>query len=163
MAEYSFDIVADFDKQELVNALDQVRREIMNRFDFKDSKTEITLEDDQIVVVTEDSMKLQAVYSSILAKAVKRSLSPKVFDPQKEEQVGGGMLRQEIALRKTLSQEAAKSLMKTIKAEFKKLKVSIQGDALRVSDKDKDVLQQVIAYVKGLDDVEYPLSFTNYR
>lgn len=163
MAEFSFDIVADFNEQELLNALDQARREIANRYDFKDSKTTLELLEDRIIVITESPMRLQAIWSLLLAKATKRHLSTKIFDPQAHTNAANSTLRQEILLRKVLDQETAKKILKKIKEHFKKVKVAIQGDTIRVFDKNKDILQEVIALVKSFDDITYPLQYTNYR
>ncbi|MHA1575397.1 MAG: YajQ family cyclic di-GMP-binding protein [Alphaproteobacteria bacterium] len=163
MAESSFDIVANFNQQELVNALDQARREIANRYDFKGSKTTIEQQEDQLVITTENSMRLGAIWSMLLSKVAKRNLSTKIFDQQEHKPAADSMIRQEILLRKSLSQEVSKKILKRIKDKFKKVKVSIQGDALRVSDKNKDTLQEVMALVKSFEDIEYPLQFNNYR
>jgi uncharacterized protein YajQ (UPF0234 family) len=163
MAEsFSFDVVSDFDRQELVNAIDQVRRDVSTRYDLKDSATEIELDDNAITITTASDMTLQAVEDVLRQKATKRNLSLKIFDFQSPEPVGGNRLKQVVKLRKGLSQELAKSLSKTVRDELKKVSVSIQGDSLRITGKNKDDLQQAISLLKA-QDVEVPLQFENYR
>jgi uncharacterized protein YajQ (UPF0234 family) len=163
MAEsFSFDVVSDFDRQELVNAIDQVRRDVSTRYDLKDSKTEITLEEATITITTASDMTLQAVEDILRQKATKRNLSLKIFDFQAAETVGGNRVQQVVKLRKGLSQELAKQLSKTVRDSLKKVTVAIQGDSLRVTGKNKDDLQQAIQLLKALD-VEVPLQFENYR
>jgi uncharacterized protein YajQ (UPF0234 family) len=159
---FSFDIVSDFDRQELVNALDQARREISSRYDLKDSQTEIELEAEQIVIHTASEFTLQAVVDIVQTKAVKRNLSLKIFDYQAVEPASGNRVRQVIKLKRGIPQDLAKQISKLIKDNLKKVQASIQGDALRVSAKSKDDLQSAIQLVKAQD---YPsaLQFTNYR
>ena len=159
---YSFDVVSDFDRQELVNAVDQVRREVGQRYDLKDSATEIAVEEDSLTIVTASDMTLEAVADVLRQKATKRNLSLKIFDFQTPEPVGGNRLKQVVKLRKGLSQELAKKLSKTVRDQIKKVTVAIQGESLRVTGKNKDELQEVIALLKG-EDLEVPLQFENYR
>jgi len=159
---YSFDVVSDFDRQELVNTIDQVRREVGTRYDLKDSGTEIVVEETSLTITTASDMTLQAVEDVLRQKATKRNLSLKIFDFQSPEPVGGNRLKQVVKLRKGLSQELAKSLSKTVRDELKKVSVSIQGDSLRITGKNKDDLQQAISLLKA-QDVEVPLQFENYR
>ena len=159
---YSFDVVSDFDRQELVNTVDQVPREVGQRYDLKDSATELSLEEGAIVITTATDMTLEAVLDVLRQKATKRDLSLKIFDLQTPEPVGGNRVKQEIKLRKGLSQELAKSLSKTVRDELKKVTVSIQGDSLRITGKNKDDLQTAIQLLRG-QDVEVPLQFENYR
>jgi len=163
MAEsFSFDVVSDFDRQELVNAIDQVRRDVSTRYDLKDSKTEIDLEEAAITITTASDMTLQAVEDILRQKATKRNLSLKIFDFQPAESVGGNRVQQVVKLRKGLSQELAKKLSKTVRDTLKKVTVAIQGESLRVTGKSKDDLQQAIQLLKT-QDVEVPLQFENYR
>ncbi|NBP32532.1 MAG: YajQ family cyclic di-GMP-binding protein [Synechococcaceae bacterium WBA_2_066] len=159
---YSFDVVSDFDRQELVNMVDQVRREVGQRYDLKDSATELSLEEGAIVITTATDMTLEAVLDVLRQKATKRDLSLKIFDLQTPEAVGGNRVKQEIKLRRGLSQELAKSLSKTVRDELKKVTVSIQGDSLRITGKNKDDLQTAIQLLRA-QDVEVPLQFENYR
>jgi cyclic-di-GMP-binding protein len=160
--EYSFDVVSQFDAQELRNAIDQTKREIQNRYDFKGTNTEIVLADDDITITAADTMKLKAVLDIITQKMVNRGLSPKLLDIQDHQPAAQAMLRQVLKLKKTLNQEQCKSITKLIKEKFNKAKTSIQGDTVRVSSKDKDELQAVMAALKG-SQLDAPLQFTNYR
>ena len=159
---YSFDVVSDFDRQELVNTIDQVRRDVGQRYDLKDSNTEIEVEETSLTITTASDMTLQAVEDVLRQKATKRNLSLKIFDFQTPEAVGGNRVKQVVKLRKGLTQELAKSLSKTVRDELKKVTVSIQGDSLRITGKSKDDLQQAINLLKA-QDVEVPLQFENYR
>jgi uncharacterized protein YajQ (UPF0234 family) len=159
---YSFDVVSDFDRQELVNAVDQVRREVGQRYDLKDSATEIEIEEGSLTIVTASDMTLEAVADVLRQKATKRNLSLKIFDFQTPEPVGGNRVKQVVKLRKGLSQELAKKLSKTVRDQVKKVTVAIQGESLRVTGKNKDDLQEVIALLRA-EDLEVPLQFENYR
>ena len=161
----SFDIVSEFDRQELVNAVDQVKRDVSSRFDLKDSNSSVELEaDKEITVTTSDEMKLRNIYDILQSKLVKRNISIKVLDPQPVENALGGNVRQVYKLKKGLTQDLAKKIVADIKDMKKKVQASIQGDQVRVSGKDKDELQSVIqALRKNEDKDDYPLQFTNYR
>ena len=161
----SFDIVSEFDKQELVNAVDQVKRDITSRFDLKNSNSEVELDADKMITITTgDETKLRNIYDILLSKLVKRNISIKILDPQQIENALGGNVRQIYNLKKGLSQELAKKIVSDIKDMKKKVQASIQGDRVRVAGKDKDELQSVIqALRKNEDNYDYPLQFTNYR
>jgi len=158
----SFDIVSQFDEQELVNAIDQTRREVSTRFDLKDTKTEIVHGKESITITTDSNMTLKSVRDILETKAVRRGLSLKIFDYGKEENAAGGKVRQEIKLRQGLNQDLAKQISKHIRDRFPKVRPQIQGDAIRVSAKSRDELQAVIALLKQKD---YPvaLQYINYR
>jgi len=160
--DVSFDVVSDFDEQELRNALDQVRREVQQRFDFKGATVELTQGKADITLLTDDEFRAKAIQDLIESKAVKLSLSLKIFDWGKVEPAGGNKVRQVITLRRGLNEELARKLSKLIREEFPKVKPSIQGDAIRVSAKSKDELQRVIVRLRGLDE-PVPLQFENYR
>jgi len=161
-SDSSFDVVSDFDQQELVNALDQARREIATRYDFKGSKVGFELGKEAIVLTADDDYRAGAAKDLLESKAVRRGLSLKIFDWGRIEPAGGGTVRQEVKLRRGLTSEQAKELSKRIREQFPKTKPTIQGDAVRVSAKSKDELQAVIADLRALD---YPvaLQFQNYR
>lgn len=159
---YSFDIVSDFDRQELVNAVDQAEREIKSRYDLKDTKTTIELNADNLVIQTDSNFTLEAIHSILHMKAGKRNLSLKIFDYGKIESASGNRVRQEVTLKRGLNAEVAKQISKLIRDEFKKVQASIQGDAVRVSAKSKDELQDVIQRLKQ-EDLPVALQFTNYR
>ncbi len=160
--DVSFDVVSDFDEQELRNALDQVRREVGQRYDFKGVTVDLTQGKDELVLVTDDEHRAAAIKDLIESKSVRRSLSLKIFDWGKVEPAGGNKVRQEIKLRRGLTDEIAKRLTKLIRDEFPKVKSQIQGDAVRVSGKSKDELQKVITRLRELDE-PVPLQFENYR
>ena len=160
--EFSFDVVSDYDHQELVNAIDQARREIGARYDFKNLTSEIELEKDQLTLTTVGDMQLRAMLDVLKTKLHKRSLDLKILDPQKPENAAKGNLRQVIKLRRGINDDLARKLQKQIRAEQPKVQVRIQGDQLRVSAKDKDALQAVIASLRAAD-LDVPLQFTNYR
>ena len=163
-SSYSFDVVSEFDQQELVNAIDQLRREVDQRYDLKDSKTKIDIKEDELSIVSLSDMTIESVKDILLQKATKRNLSLKVFDFQKIETIGGNMVKQNVNLRKGLSQEVAKRLSKLVRDNIKKVTVSIQGDRLRITGKNKDDLQSTINLIKKEeDDLEIALQFENYR
>lgn len=161
----SFDVVSEFDRQELLNAVDQVKRDVSSRFDLKDSGSSVELEaDKEITITTSDEMKLKNIFDILQTKLVKRNLSIKILDAQPIENALGGKVRQVYKLRKGLSQELAKKIVGDIKDSKKKVQASIQGDSVRVSGKDKDVLQEVIHLLRSNEEkYDYPLQFTNYR
>lgn len=161
-SSYSFDVVSDFDQQELVNALDQTQREIKARYDLKDSKTTVELADDTITINTDSNLTLESVATILRTKAAKRELSLKIFQFGEIEAAGGNRVRQEIKLKRGIDQDLGKKINKRIRDEFKKVQASIQGDSLRVSSKSKDELQQVIQMLKQ-EDLPVALQFTNYR
>jgi uncharacterized protein YajQ (UPF0234 family) len=160
--ESSFDVVSDFDEQELRNALDQVRREVQQRYDFKGVTVDLTQGKSELTLVTDDEHRAAAVRDLIESKAIRRNLSLKIFEWGKVEPSGGSKVRQEIGLRRGLPDEVARRLTKLIRDEFPKVKSQIQGDAIRVSGKNKDDLQKVIARLRELDE-PVPLQFQNYR
>src|SRR5438093_6252714 len=137
----SFDIVSQFDEQELVNAIDQTRREVQTRFDLKDTKTDISHNKDNITIVTESALSLKGVRDILESKAVRRGLSLKIFKPGKEEDAAGSRVRQEITLQQGLSQDMAKEINKYIREHYPKVRPQIQGDAIRVVAKSRDELQ----------------------
>ena len=165
MAEnFSFDVVSDFDKQELVNALDQVKREISQRYDLKGTETSLDLEKDNIFIITNSELTLNSVIDIIRQKAIKRKLSLKIFDYNSIEVVSGNKVKQTITLKKGLNQEIAKKISKNIRDEFKKVNVSINGETLRVTSKSKNDLQLTIKLLDNLEEkYKIPLQANNYR
>lgn len=161
----SFDIVSEFDKQELVNAVDQVKRELTTRFDLKGSNSDVILDNDKsITITTNDEMKLKNILDILQSKMIKRGLSIKILDAQQVENALGGNVRQVFNLKKGLTQELAKKIVADIKNTKLKVQASIQGEQVRVSGKDKDDLQAVIKMLREKEDnYEIPLQFQNYR
>jgi uncharacterized protein YajQ (UPF0234 family) len=161
-ANSSFDIVSKFDRQELKNAVDQTEREVRQRYDLKDTKTELALDDTSITINTESDYSLGAVRDVLESKMVSRKLSLKILDYQTEEDASGARKRQVVKLREGITDEIAKKISKEIRDNFKKVNAQIQGDAIRVQAKSRDDLQAVMTHLKSQD---YPvaLQFTNYR
>ncbi len=159
---YSFDIVSDFDRQELVNALDQTRRDVKSRYDLKDTNTTIDLGENSITIETASDMTLDAVKDVLHQKAAKRQLSLKIFDYGDVEAASGNRVRQTATLKQGIDKDTAKVVTKLIRDNLKKVTASIQGDSVRVSAKSKDDLQQAQALVKQ-EDWPMAVQFNNYR
>lgn len=161
-SDSSFDVVSQFDRQELVNAVDQTAREISTRYDLKNSGSDVTLEKDSISMTSDSEFTLTAVRDILLTKAVRRGLSPKVLDFGKVEPAARGTVRQTVKLRQGIDQDLARQITKLIRDKQPKLRAQIQGDAVRVSSASKDQLQAAIQLLREQD---YPvaLQFTNYR
>jgi cyclic-di-GMP-binding protein len=162
MPESSFDVVSRIDRQELDNALNQARREIENRFDFKNSKTSIDSDKEKITVISDDEMKMRNVLDVLMGKAVKRGIDIKAFDVGELEPAAGGTVRRTIKLRSGIPKDQSKPLMDKIKSLKLKVNAQYQDEQIRVSGKSRDDLQKVIAELKGMN-FELPLQFTNYR
>src|SRR5690606_5371473 len=159
----SFDIVSDFDQQELKNALDQVERELRTRYDLKDTKTTIELGDNILTINTDSEMTLNSVRDLLESKFHRRGLSLKILDYQPEEPASGARLRQVVKLKRGIPEDLAKKLSKRIRDDFKKVTPQIQGDAVRVQAKNRDELQAVIQALKEHTTVPVALQFVNYR
>ncbi len=159
----SFDVVSRVDPQELDNALNQARKEIAGRFDFKHSIASIESDGKTITVLADDDMKLRNVIDIIQSKAVKRGIDLKAFDLSKEpEAASGSSLRQKIAVRAGIPKDKSKPLIDAIKSSKLKVQAQYQDEQIRVSSKSKDDLQKVQALLKGMS-FELPLQFVNYR
>ena len=158
----SFDIVSDFDQQELKNALDQTQREILQRYDLKDTKTTIEAADNQLTINSNSEYTLSAVRDLLESKFVRRGLSLKILDYGVEEPASGGRVRQVVKLRRGIPEDLAKQISKRVRDDFKKVTPQIQGNAVRVQAKNKDDLQAVIQALKA-EDYPVALQFTNYR
>jgi len=164
--ESSFDVVSQFDRQEMVNAVDQAVREVRTRFDLKDSGTTILLEGSEIKLHSASEMTLEATRDVLLQKAVRRQLSPKIFDYGRVEEASKGTVRQTANLRQGLSQDLAREITRLLRERMPKLKTQIQGDAVRVTGKSKDELQSAIAILRKAEEERQwpvPLQFVNYR
>ena len=162
--QFSFDVVSEVEMQEMKNAVDQATKEIKQRFDFKDSKTEITLKEKEkeLMVVSDDEYKLKAVQEIIKAKCVKRGVSLKAFDYGIVEPALSGTVRQTAKIQSGLTSEKAKEIAKAIKDSKLKVQAQIQGEQVRVLSKSKNELQAAIAFLKS-KDFGVDLQFTNYR
>jgi uncharacterized protein YajQ (UPF0234 family) len=163
MPENTFDIVSKIDLQEVSNAIQQALKEVHTRFDLKDSKSNIELEGkDAIVLHSIDEYKLKAVNDILQQKLVKRGVSLKGLTYGAVESALGSTAKQRITMQQGIVIEKAREIVKTIKDSKKKVVVSIQGDVVRVSGKDRDTLQDVIALLRGRD-FGIDMQFTNYR
>ena len=163
MADSSFDVVSRVDQQELDNALNQARKEIGGRFDFKNSKTDIEYDGkSKIIVLSDDELKMKNVIDIIQSKAVKRGIEIKAFDFGKVEPAAQNTVRQTIMVRSGIPKDKSKPIMETIKNLKLKVNAQYQDEQVRVSGKSRDDLQKVIASLKSLD-YELPLQFINYR
>jgi uncharacterized protein YajQ (UPF0234 family) len=163
-AESTFDIVSEFDRQELVNAVDQTQREVRTRYDLKDTKTDLALGEKDLTITTDAEIHLAAIRDILETKALRRNLSLKIFSFGTVEEVGGGKVRQVATLQQGIPEDVAKKLQKLIRDRFPKVQPRIQGETLRIGSKSRDDLQDVIKLVKEhQDEFTVPLQFTNYR
>lgn len=160
--ENSFDIVSEVDLQEVDNALNQARREIETRFDFKGSKSEIKQEGANITLVSDDEFKLRNVVDILESKMIKRGIEIKALKYGKIEQAAGDTVRQQVTIQQGIDKDLGKEIVKDIKNSKIKVQASINGDKLRVSGKERDDLQAVIQLLRGRE-YDTPLQFTNYR
>lgn len=160
--EFSFDIVSDFDRQELVNAVDQTRREMQQRYDLKSAKGTLDLEKDAIVVSAPADITVRAIVDVLESKMVRRGLDLKILAFGNVENAAGGMIRQRIGLRRGISQDLARDISKLVRDAVPRVKTQVQGDAVRITSKSKDDLQRAIGAVKERS-YDVPLQFVNYR
>jgi len=162
-SDYSFDLVSEIDMQELTNALDQTRKELAVRYDFRGVPTEIKQEDKQLVITTADEFKLKAVRDILESKLLRRNLSLKILGTPKNESASGGQIRSTVPLVSGISAEKAKVVNKMIRDAFPKSKTQIQGETVRVVSKSIDDLQAIMQLVKSSPVVDFPVQFENYR
>lgn len=161
--DHSMDISVKFDKQELVNAVDQAKREAVNRFDLKDAGLEIDLGDDTLKITVKSAIQVGSVYDILTKKMLGRNLSSKILDRGEIKDIGGMRVREEIKLVKALDQETAKKISKIIRDEFPKSKAVIQGDSVRVTSKSIDDLQMILQMLNEDESIKAPLQSTNYK
>jgi uncharacterized protein YajQ (UPF0234 family) len=161
-AENSFDIVSNVDLQEVRNAVNQAEKEIANRYDLKKAAAVVRQEGEEIVLEAADDFSVQQALDVLQSKLVKRGVNLKSLRYGKVEPASGGRARQRITLQQGIPQETARKLVAEIKTKKLKVQAAIQGDTVRVSGKNRDDLQAVIAALKALD-LDIPLTFTNYR
>jgi uncharacterized protein YajQ (UPF0234 family) len=162
-ADASFDVVSKIDQQELDNALNQARKEIAGRFDFKNTKTEIEFDGKKVITITsDDELKMKNVVDILQSKAVKRGIDIKAFDFGKVEPAAQNTVRQTITLKTGIPKDKSKPLMEAVKALKLKVTAQYQDEQIRISGKSRDDLQKVIAHLKAID-YEIPLQFVNYR
>jgi len=158
----SFDVVSETDLQEVDNAVNQVKKEIVARYDFKGSKANIERAEAVITVLADDEYKLGAMHELLKARIVRRGLDPKCLDFATPERASGDMLRQLITVKQGIDKELAKQITRQIKDSKLKVQASIQGEQVRVTGKSRDDLQAAIALIKGMD-ADRPLAFINFR
>jgi cyclic-di-GMP-binding protein len=162
-SDNSFDVVSKVEIQEVKNAIDQASKEVHARFDLKDSKSKIELEGtDTIQLASQDEYKLKAVIEILSQKLVKRGVSLKNVEYEKIEPAANSSVRQKIKLKQGITGDSAKKIVAKVKDSKLKVQASIQGDTVRISGKDKDTLQQVMAMLRG-GDYGVELQFTNFR
>ena len=158
----SFDVVSEVNLQEVSNAVNQARKEISQRYDFKGSKTSVELENDTIKIITEDDFRLNSVVDILKTRLISRKVAIRNLSYGRVEDAAGGMVRQLVTIRQGIAADKAKQMVKDIKSQKLKVQTAIQGDRLRVSGKNKDDLQKVIAFLKE-QDYDLELQFINYR
>jgi len=158
----SFDIVSQVDRAEINNALDQTMKEVRQRFDFKGSAAVVVLEADELILTAEDETKLRNMNDILQQKLVRRSVPLKAFSYGRIEPAAGGTVRQHVAIQQGIPTDKAKEIVKFIKETKAKVQASIQGDVVRVTGKDRDTLQDIIAQLKG-KDFNINMQYTNYR
>jgi uncharacterized protein YajQ (UPF0234 family) len=158
----SFDIVSQTDLAEVDNALQNLAREITQRYDFKGSKSRVERKDNELTIHADDDLKLKQMHELLQGHLAKRKIEPGVLDYKTVEKAAGQSVRQVVAIKTGIDKELARRLVKEIKNAKLKVQVAIQGDELRVTGKKRDDLQEVIAYVKALD-IEQPVQFLNFR
>ncbi len=162
-ADASFDVVSKVDQQELDNALNQARKEIAGRFDFKNTKTQIDYDGKKtITLISDDELKMKNVVDIVQSKAVKRGVDVKAFDFGESEPAAQNTVRQTITIKTGIPKDKSKALMEAIKALKLKVTAQYQDEQIRVSAKSRDDLQKVIASLKSMN-YELPLQFVNYR
>lgn len=161
-AENSFDVVSTVDLQEVRNAVSQAEKEIVNRYDLKKAAVDLRLEKEEMTLEAADEFSLDQALEVLKGKLVRRGVNLKSLRYGKIEPASHGRARQKITLQQGIPQETAKKLVAEIKSKKLKVQAAIQGDTVRVSGKNRDDLQEVIATLKALD-LDVPLTFTNYR
>ena len=158
----SFDIVSEVDRAEVMNAVNQTMKEVRQRFDFKTSKAAVALEEKDLALTAEDETKLRNMNDILQQKLVRRGVPLKALSYGDPEPAAGGTVKQRAEIQQGIPQEKAKEIVKFIKDSKAKVQASIQGDVVRISGKDRDTLQQVIASLKA-KDFGINVQFTNYR
>jgi uncharacterized protein YajQ (UPF0234 family) len=162
--EHSLDITAEFDKQEMKNAIDQAKREVANRYDFKGLTAEIEYSEKakSITLISSSDNKVEAMMDIVISKVIKRGISSKAVNEHSRESVGGGNVKLVLSIRDVITSEDAKKIVKEIKAKKLKVNAQIQGEEIRVKSKSIDELQATMRVVKEMD-LDLPISFTNMK
>ncbi|MBZ4203298.1 MAG: YajQ family cyclic di-GMP-binding protein [Methylovulum sp.] len=157
----SFDIISEFDKHEVKNAIDQVTKELDTRFDFKGTESSVELTDEKVIMISESTFQLQQIFSIVCNKLTRRSIDIACLDVG-EAKPSGKVVRQEITLKQGLDSTLAKKIVKLIKDKKLKVQAAIQGDQVRVTGKNRDDLQEVIKMLRT-EEIDMPLQFENFR
>lgn len=158
----SFDIVSEADMQEVDNAVNSVKREINQRFDFKGGNSSIELNDSSITLLADDDTRLKAMVEMVKVHFTRRNIDPKALEFKTAEAASGAMVRQEVVVRQGIDQETAKKITKEVKTMKIKIQAAIRGEELRITGKKRDDLQQTIAHIKEMN-LDLPLQFINFR
>lgn len=161
-SQNSFDIASNVDRAEMTNAINQTMKEVQQRFDFKGSAAQVELEADALVLTAEDETRLRNMNDILQQKLVRRGVPLKAFDYGKIEAAAGGTVRQQVTIQQGIPVEKAKEIVKFIKDTKAKVQASIQGDVVRITGRDRDILQDVIANLKA-KDFGIDMHYTNYR
>jgi len=162
--EHSLDITAEFDKQEMKNAIDQAKREVANRYDFKGLTAEIDYNEKAktITLISSSDNKVEAMMDIVISKVIKRGISSKAVNEHSRESVGGGNVKLTLAIKDVITKDDAKKIVKEIKAKKLKVNAQIQGEEIRVKSKSIDELQATMRVVREMD-LDIPISFTNMK
>ena len=163
MADFSFDIVSEINWQELNNTVDQARREIATRYDFKGIVVEIKIDDSQLIITVPDRYKFKALMEIIKSKLISRGLNLKILGEEKLEKASGGSIRVIIKLIEGITQDQIKQINKMIREQMPGVKTTVQGMAIRVSSRSKNELQEIIQLLRNSSAINIPLQFVNYR
>ena len=161
-AEYSFDVVSKVDMQEVRNAVDQARREVGTRYDFKGSVSDIEFEDDGLKLVSDDEYRLKALREVLQSKLIRRSVPLEAFEYGKVEQASHNTVRQQVKLKQGIDADTGRAIVKKVKELGLKVQTQVQGDQVRVTAKNKDDLQKVIQMLRK-EELGVALQFVNYR
>lgn len=161
-SDSSFDVVSQIDRQEMVNTVDQVTREVSTRYDLKNTGSTVTLEKDAVILACDTEFTLKAVRDILIERAARRGFSTKVFDFGKVEPAAKGTVRQTAKLRQGIDQDLGRTITRLVRDKFPKLKAQVQGDAVRISGSSKDMLQGAMKTLRE-QDYPVPLQFNNYR
>ncbi len=162
---FSFDVVSEVDLQELDNAINQAMKEITQRYDFKNSISKVTLTKatKELEIISDDESRLNAVREILIAKFIKRNISPKALDFQKFEAAFSGTVNQKVKIISGMPMDACKDIVKRIKDSKLKVQASIVDEKVRISGKSKDALQEAMQFIKSAQDIKVPIQFNNYR
>ena len=158
----SFDVESSYNKQEVINAVSQTEKEITTRYDFKATQTSLSINEDKIYMISSTEERLKAANQVLIEKLVKRKVSPKILSNQIDSKESKNQIKRTYTLISGISQDNAKSLIKEVKKNNKKVQAAIQGPTVRITGKKRDELQEVISLIKNMK-LDYPVNFTNFK